>query len=345
VGALDLGEVERPGVAAEQQPARESLLRQTVEPALGDRPRTIAQALAAFEILPDPGLQLEALKLFEGRKVGIGIIEISDQTNRHLAVLEMIEKRTPGCAMLAEWPTRPVDHQARPVLRRIDLPEFLDPETIVLGSRARGQIVARDQFFAELATRAFGKQRVLGVQLQTRLETVFRLAVLVTAHVAGSDALDRTVVVVEDFGRGKAREDFDTDRFGLLGEPAAKAAQADDVIARIVHRRGNGEIGQLDRRGLAAIEINLVLADRGLQWRSPRLPVGQQLVQRARLEQRTREDVSADFRALLQYHDRQVGIQLFQANGRAQTRRTPTDNHYVILHRFPFHHRSSRFLN
>jgi hypothetical protein len=59
----------------------------------------------------------------------------------------------------------------------------------VLGGGAGGQIVAGDQLLAQMPARTFGQQRVFGVQLETGLESVFRLAVLVTPHVAGRHTL------------------------------------------------------------------------------------------------------------------------------------------------------------
>src|SRR3546814_18829327 len=61
------------------------------------------------------------------------------------------------------------------------------------------------------------------------------------AHITGRDAFDRTILTVEDFGGGKAREDFDAQPFGLLGEPAAKIAETARIGALVVHEAGRSE--------------------------------------------------------------------------------------------------------
>ena len=60
------------------------------------------------------------------------------------------------------------------------------------------------------------------VQFHARLEVVAGLAVLANTEVAGSDPLDRTVLVIKHFGGGKAGIDFNAQRFGLLAQPEAK---------------------------------------------------------------------------------------------------------------------------
>ena len=50
------------------------------------------------------------------------------------------------------------------------------------------------------------------------------------------------------FDGGKARIDLDAKRFGLLREPAAELAQADDVVAVIAHQRRHDEVAERGRR-------------------------------------------------------------------------------------------------
>ena len=72
---------------------------------------------------------------------------------------------------------------------------------------------------------------------------VGRLAVLADAHVAGGDALHRAVLVVEHFGGRETGKDLDAQRFGLLAQPAAHVAEADDVIAVVLEAGRQHEIG------------------------------------------------------------------------------------------------------
>ena len=56
-------------------------------------------------------------------------------------------------------------HEARLVLRRIDLPDFLQPDAEFRRLAIVAEIVLRDQDLAQAAARAFGEQRVFGEQL------------------------------------------------------------------------------------------------------------------------------------------------------------------------------------
>ena len=142
-------------------------------------------------------------------------------------------------------------HQPLAVLVRRDLPELLQAEAEFLRLAAFAEAELGDELLAEIAARAFGEQRVFGAQLHAAGEIVLRLAVLADAHVAGGDAGDRAVVVVEHFGGGKARIDFDAERLRLGRQPAADAAERDDEVAVIVHQRRHGESSAAAARLLA----------------------------------------------------------------------------------------------
>ena len=75
------------------------------------------------------------------------------------------------------------------------------------------------------------------MQLDPGLMTGLRLAVAADAHIAGGDALDAAVFVIEHFGGGESGKNFDPRLFRLAAEPAAEIAEADDVVARVVHLR------------------------------------------------------------------------------------------------------------
>src|SRR3546814_17889477 len=83
-----------------------------------------------------------------------------------------------------------------------------------------------------------------------------------------------------------------------------------------------------------------LLADRRVQRRALLLPVGDQLVQRPRLQHRAGEDVGADFRALLENADGDLlaalGRKLAQSDGRRPTGRAGADDDHVVLHPFAF---------
>ncbi len=70
-----------------------------------------------------------------------------------------------------------------------------------------------------------------------------KLAVPVQPHVAGSHALDRTLVVIQHFGTGKTRINLDPQGFRFLSEPATEVGKAEDDIARVMKTRGKKSIG------------------------------------------------------------------------------------------------------
>ena len=105
-------------------------------------------------------------------------------------------------------------------------------------------------------------------------------AVLGDAHVAGGDALHRALVVVEHFGRGKARIDFDAERLGLARQPAAHIAERADIAVMIVHQRRHDEVRQPDRAARRH-PVEAVVLDLGLQRAVGILaPVRNELVER-----------------------------------------------------------------
>ena len=109
------------------------------------------------------------------------------------------------------------------------------------------QVELLEQLLRQRAARALGKERVLAAQLHAAREALGRLAVAADAHVAGRDADDGALLVVEDLARGKARVDLDAKLGRNLAEPDAERTEADDVVAVIVHQRRHDEVGQPER--------------------------------------------------------------------------------------------------
>ena len=72
-------------------------------------------------------MRLEALELLERREVGILVVEMHDEADRHEVVVEVIEERAAAGAVV-ERPAERVLHQARLVLLRRDLPELLEAD-------------------------------------------------------------------------------------------------------------------------------------------------------------------------------------------------------------------------
>src|SRR3546814_4188803 len=77
----------------------------------------------------------------------------------------------------------------------------------------------------------------LGVQLHPRLVAGGPLAVLADPHVAGGHAPHAAVLAIQHLGGGEPGIDLDAELGRLLAEPAADVAEADDVVAMVVHLR------------------------------------------------------------------------------------------------------------
>jgi len=125
----------------------------------------------------------------------------------------------------------------------VDLPDFLDADAVGLRVAAFIELVFGNQLLAQMTAGAFGEHCVLGMQFHAELEVFGRFTVLADAHVARGHALDRAIFVVEHFGGGEAREDFHTQVFCLLAQPAGEVAQADDVVAVVLRALGQEDAG------------------------------------------------------------------------------------------------------
>ena len=196
-----------------------------------------------------------------------------------------------------------------------------------------------DQRLRERAAGAFGEQRVFAAQFHAAREAVLGLAIAADAHVARGDAGNGAVLVVEDFARGEAGIDLDAELGRLLAQPAAQRAEADDVIAVIVHQRRHQNVRQRKVAG-GAQEQEAVLAHGCLDGRAFFLPVGDQAVQADGIDDGAGQDVRADLGALLQDDDRELLAcrqrKLLQANGSRQPRGARANDHNVEFHGLPF---------
>ena len=82
------------------------------------------------------GWRLEALEFLEGRNVGVLVVEVQDEADRHLIVFQVIQERaTAGVGL--QRPSEGVLDQARPVLVGRNLPELLQPDAELSAARDR----------------------------------------------------------------------------------------------------------------------------------------------------------------------------------------------------------------
>src|ERR1700722_15273535 len=119
--------------------------------------------------------------------------------------------------------------QALLVLRRIDLPDFLQADAEFRGFALGIKRELRDELLGQAAARAFGEQSVLAAQLHAaRVGSLVR-TILGDTHVAGRNAAHGALVVVEDLNCRETRIDLDAKRFGLGRKPTTKHAKRTDI--------------------------------------------------------------------------------------------------------------------
>src|ERR1700722_4130851 len=116
---------------ANQRAARECQFWRRLPATLGQSAGAIAQPLAAGEQAADHRMRLESLELVEGRQRRIGVVQVNHKTNDDLIVLDMVEERPPASFGIQRPPERMLD-QPRRVQGRIDLPQLLDADAILL---------------------------------------------------------------------------------------------------------------------------------------------------------------------------------------------------------------------
>src|SRR6202046_1479401 len=205
-------------------------------------------------------MRLESLKLVEGRQRRIGVVQVNHKTDDDLIFLDMIEERA-TTSFGIQRPPEGMLHQPWPVQGRINLPQLLDAEAILLRLAALVQLEAGDDLLGQRPSRALGEKRVFSPQLHASSKRVFRLRGGANARVAGSDSEPFALLSEQDFGCSEARIDFNAERFCFGAEIAADIAQRTDKIPVIVQQRRHEEIWQPDAAG-GAEQIELVLGDR-----------------------------------------------------------------------------------
>ncbi len=279
---------------------------------------------------------LETLHLVERRQPGVRVVEPDHETVRHQVLAEMIQPRA-AIRGPVQRPAEAVLHQPRPVVRRRDLPQLLDAEPVGLRIHALAQAEPGHQLLGERAAAAFAEQGVGGPQLHPGSVVRAMLAVAGHAHIADGDA-DYAAILLQQLGSGEAGVDLDPQRLGLAAQPLAYLAQADDVVAVIVHvRHHRAEHRDPVRAGLGE-EQHVVFGRQGVQRRSALVPARDQLVQRPGLDHRPGQDVRADLGALLHHADGSVRRQLLQPDRRGQSGGTGSHHHHVELHHLALGH-------
>ena len=273
MAALDAAGIQEAGIAANQRAAGEGQFGQRLQTTRRDGPRAIRQTLAAFKEAANRRMRFIALKFFVGRQVGILVGETDHIADHHLIVFHVVQE---GAAIGAavQRPACGVDHQTGLVLGGIDFPQLLDADAVGLRITSFVELIAGDQLLAEMAACAFGKQGVLGAQFHAQLKFAGGLAFFVYPQIAGRHTDHGALLITEDFGRGKARENLHPQIFGLLREPAHDIAERDNVIAVVLKAAGQHPVGY-GGRALLGQEEEAIFRDGREQRGTFGFPVGE----------------------------------------------------------------------
>ena len=145
---LDLRDIQEACCTADQRTAGEGQLRDGLEAAFIQRPRTIGNPSAAFEGLAYQRMQLETLHFIIGAEIGVLVIQPDDKAIGHQIVFEVIKEGS-AIGLAIQRPAGRMHDEAGFMLCRINFPQLLDANAIGLRFRFRPEI----EFVAE----AFGQ--------------------------------------------------------------------------------------------------------------------------------------------------------------------------------------------
>src|SRR3546814_1748625 len=98
-----------------------------------------------------------ALELLERREIGVLVVERDDEAERDLAIGLVIEEAAAPC--VAERPALGVDHPARNMLCRVDVPQLFQSDSIDLRSTVRLKVEDALQFLRQVPARALREKR------------------------------------------------------------------------------------------------------------------------------------------------------------------------------------------
>ncbi|KAI6753280.1 hypothetical protein HG531_005449 [Fusarium graminearum] len=243
--------------------------------------------------------------------------------------------------VLGQWVTHRVHNQALFKLGGVNLPNLLDTKAVSLVLAIPSQVELVDNLLAQTSVAAFAEHGDSGMELHASLECFLGLAVTANTKIVGGNTLDRAICMVDNLGSSKARVDLNTDLFSTLAEPLDELVQADDVVSVVGHLRRRGDrnsrvLGKeshtIGAGGSGMFEsVGVVLVE----------PVGEQFIDSGRLDDSSREDMSAKIASLFQDKHAEVLVssiigELLKTNSSAETSRTASYNADINLVRLAF---------
>ena len=163
-----------------------------------------------------------------------------------------------------------------------------------------------------MALRPLGEHRHARMNVGPGLEVAELLSVPATAPVARPHPAD-AAVADEQGVAGGLWQDRHAALLGALGEPAAELRERGDVVPAVLHRRRRRD----PQRALGREEVDRLVLDAPVEGQVARaVPAVEEAPQRARVDDRAREQVRARLPAFLEHRDRHVAQPLGQL-GRA----------------------------
>ena len=331
VRPLDARNVHEAGRATHQGAAGKAQFRDRLPATLGDGASPIGDPAPAREGVGDHGMRLEALELVEGRQGGVLVVQVDHEAHRDEVVLHAVEERAAAGAV-AERPSEGMLHEPGPMRRGRHLPQLLEADAVFLRIASLVELEAADQALGERAARPLGDEHIFGPKLHAARVGFGDGAVAPDPHVARRHADHLARVAVENLDGRETRIDVDPERFRLAAEEARHIGQRADEVAMVAHQlrhQGTGEAHAAGRPEIVEAVVRHFELQRAILGRAP---LGQEGVEADRVHDDAGEDVGADFRALFQHHDGEVGLELFQPDGGRETGRAGPDHHDVELH-------------
>mmetsp|Transcript_440 Transcript_440/g.1505 ORF Transcript_440/g.1505 Transcript_440/m.1505 type:complete len:249 (-) Transcript_440:802-1548(-) len=122
---LDLGHVQKSGRAAQQCTSWERQLGNALQAALVQAARSVLEHLTTLKCGPHRRVRLPALKFLVRREVRVLVVQSDNKASSDFVVLHVVQER-PAICLVVERPADGMYSVPWPVLRRVDLPDFLD---------------------------------------------------------------------------------------------------------------------------------------------------------------------------------------------------------------------------
>src|SRR5262249_12628051 len=140
MAALDPRHIHEPGRAAHERAAGKRELRHRLPAALCQCARAVREPRAALERFLHERMSLKALEFLVRREIGIFVIEMQHEADRHESVVEMIKERATPRAVI-ERPAKRVLYQPSMMFFRRDLPQLLqtEPKFLRFATLAQGE--------------------------------------------------------------------------------------------------------------------------------------------------------------------------------------------------------------